>query len=470
MVDLDLAYLSATDLRQRLASRQISATELVQNALKRIDDVNGALNAFCFIYADEALDLARAADDRIARGEPRGALEGIPFALKDFTPTKDKRTTLGSKVFENWVPDYDVPIFERLRDAGGILIGKTTTSEFASSGFTASPLWGVTRNPWNPDHTPGGSSGGSAVAVATGCVPLAEGSDGGGSIRMPASLCGCVGLKPSQGRIPLCLLPTSFEQIFHLGPLARTIDDAALFLSVTQGPDERDPLSLPGQLPIDLPIPSDVHGMKLAFSRDLGMFAVDDEVDRAFMAGVETLRQAGADVEEVAVPWRPQLADDFADYWSVLIAACYGDHIPEWRRQMSPGFLHFAALAEDMTAVAFKKLEFYRSEVWDGLRSILADHQALLCPTLAVPAPTLDSRDSDFGYVNDAGEYVTMEMCFPFNTVSRVPALSVPCGFTTNGLPIGLQIVGRRHDEPTVLQVGKALEVSNLHPGRRPPI
>ena len=172
-------------------------------------------------------------------------LHGLPIAIKDLTPTPGKTTTLGSKVFEHWAPDHDAPIVERLLGAGAILVGKTTTPEFAHSGFTQSPLWGISRNPWNPERTPGGSSGGSAAAVATGCVALAEGSDAGGSVRIPAAMCGCVGLKPSLGRIPLAILPTVFEQYCHFGPLARTIDDAALFLSVTEGPDERDILSLP---------------------------------------------------------------------------------------------------------------------------------------------------------------------------------------------------------------------------------
>lgn len=470
MTDLDLAYQSATQLRGALDDRTVSSVELIENALSRIEEVNEKLNAFCFVYPDEAMDLARKADDRIANGEARGPLEGLPFALKDFTPTKGKRTTLGSKVFENWVPDYDVPIFERLRDAGGILIGKTMTPEFASSSFTASPLWGVTRNPWSPEHTPGGSSGGSAVAVVTGCVPLAEGSDGGGSIRIPAALSGCVGFKPSLGRIPLCIMPTGFEQIFHLGPLSRTVDDAALFLSVAQGPDDRDILSLPGEAPIELPVPYDVRGMKFAFSIDLGFFVVEEEVEKNTRAAVDALRDAGAVVEEVALPWEPRLADEFFTYWSVMMIACFGQYVDQWRDQMGDDFLHFVSIAEKMSAADFKKLEIYRTEVWNSLREILSRYGALLSPTMALPAPLATEREMDFGGLDENGLYKGLDMCFPFNYTSRCPVLSVPSGFTLGGLPTGLQIVGRRHDEPTVLRIGKAIERSGLHPGIRPTV
>ena len=213
MSDLDLAYASATKLAGMIRDRQLSSVEAVGNALARIDEVNEALNCFCFIYGEEALTLARAADRRLARGAPDGPLHGVPIAIKDFTPMKGKRTTQGSLILEHWVPDKDPIIVARLRAAGAIVIGKTTTPEFAHSGFTESALWGLTRNPWDLSRTPGGSSGGSAAAVSAGCVPIAEGTDMGGSVRIPAAYCGLVGLKPSLGRIPMDIIPSVFDNI-----------------------------------------------------------------------------------------------------------------------------------------------------------------------------------------------------------------------------------------------------------------
>src|SRR5499433_2877999 len=264
MVDLDLCYTPATVLARRIAARKLSPVEVVKNALARIDAVNPKLNCFCFVYPEEALKAARAAERAVKAGRKLGPLHGVPVAIKDLTPTKGKRTTLGSYTHEHSVPEHDAAVVEKLRAAGAILVGKTTTPEFAYSSFTESPLWGATRNPWNPERTPGGSSGGSGAAVASGCVPLAEGTDMGGSVRIPAAWCGVVGLKPSLGRIPLDILPSAFDNISHFGPLARTIDDARLFLAAAQGPDERDIQSIGTPLDLDGPISTSLEGMRLA--------------------------------------------------------------------------------------------------------------------------------------------------------------------------------------------------------------
>ena len=242
-VDLDLCYTPAHELARRIRERELSPVEVVEASLARIAEVNPRLNCFCFVYEDEAVGLARDAERAVARGDDVGPLHGVPIAIKDLTPTKGKRTTMGSYAFEHFVPEESALIVERLLVAGAIMVGKTTTPEFAYSSFTESPLWGVTRNPWDTGRTPGGSSGGSGAAVASGCVPLAEGTDMGGSVRIPAAWCGLVGLKPSYGRIPLDFLPTQFDTIHHFGPLARTVEDARLFLSVAQGPDARDIMS-----------------------------------------------------------------------------------------------------------------------------------------------------------------------------------------------------------------------------------
>ena len=294
MSDLDLAYASATKLAGMIRDRQLSSVEAVGNALARIDEVNQALNCFCFIYGEEALTLARAADRRLARGAPDGPLHGVPIAIKDFTPMKGKRTTQGSLILEHWVPDKDPIIVARLRAAGAIVIGKTTTPEFAHSGFTESALWGLTRNPWDLSRTPGGSSGGSAAAVSAGCVPIAEGTDMGGSVRIPAAYCGLVGLKPSLGRIPMDIIPSVFDNISHFGPLARTVGDAALFLEVTHGPDERDIMSNPCRIDNFSDVAKGVEGLRIAFSPDLGYYAIEPDIAEKTRDACAMLRDLGA--------------------------------------------------------------------------------------------------------------------------------------------------------------------------------
>ena len=244
MADLDLCFTPATELARRVRAAELSPVEIVENSLARIEQVNPVLNCFCFVYPDEALELARRAERAVSRGDTIGPLHGVPIAIKDLTPTRGKRTTMGSYAYEDHVPETSALLVEKLLGAGAIMVGKTTTPEFAYSSFTDSPLWGITRNPWDTGRTPGGSSGGSGAAVAAGCVPLAEGSDMGGSVRIPASWSGVVGLKPSFGRIPFDFLPTQLDTIQHLGPLARTVADARLFVDIGQGPDERDLMSL----------------------------------------------------------------------------------------------------------------------------------------------------------------------------------------------------------------------------------
>jgi len=468
MTDLDLAYMPATELVKAMHDKKISPVEAMRNSLARIEEVNPVLNCFCFVYPEEALAQARAVEEAIAAGRAVAPLAGLPVAIKDFTPTRGKTTTRGSRTFADWVPDYDALIVERLRAAGAIMVGKTTTPEFAYSSFTESPLWGVTRNPWDTGHSPGGSSGGSAAAVATGCVPFAEGTDMGGSVRIPASFCGIVGLKPSLGRIPMDILPTVFDSISHFGPLARNVSDAALFLSVAQGPDDRDIQSLVPAIEVPVPVPSDPAGMKLALSLDFGFYAVDPEVEAAVRRAAEVLRNAGATVDEVVLDWDRDIVAAWFDYWGVLLAACFGDFLDTRRDDLDPNVAALMEAGRRMDAVAFKRIEILRTLQWHKLAAVLADHDALLCPTMALPAPRIGRRDAEFNWVDDAGRYHGLDMACPFNFTPQCPAFSVPAGFSAAGLPIGLQIVGRRFDDLGVLRIGAALERLQPWAGRRP--
>ena len=377
---------------------------------------------------------------------------------------------MGSYAFEHFVPEESALIVERLLGAGAIMVGKTTTPEFAYSSFTESPLWGVTRNPWDPERTPGGSSGGSGAAVASGCVPLAEGTDMGGSVRIPAAWCGLVGLKPSYGRIPLDFLPTQFDTIHHFGPLARTIEDARLFLSVAQGEDARDIMSAVPPVDLTGALDGHVEGLRLALDVDLGHYAIASEVETAVRESAESLANAGALVEEVDVGWTREIADAWVDHWGVYLAAIFGEKLEEFREQMDPRVVRLMDAGFALGAVDFKRIEFVRTRAWKQLAPILERFDALLCPTMSQVARPVD--EDDFVWYADRGDglYHGLDMTCQFNFVSQCPALSVPAGWTESGLPIGLQIVAKRYRDDQALRIGAALERHRPWADRRPPI
>ena len=471
MADLDLCYTPATELIRRYLGAELSPVDVIENSLARIDQVNPALNCFCFTYPDEALARARAAEAAYARGKAR-PLEGVPLAIKDFTPTRGKVTTRGSKLLENWVPDWNPVLVQRLEDAGAIMVGKTTTPEFATSGFTDSPLWGITRNPWNPARTPGGSSGGSGAAVASGCVPLAEGTDMGGSVRIPAALCGIVGLKPSLGRIPMDIIDTCFCNISHFGPLARTVADTALFLDAVQGAHPVDIQSLP-RCELDIPPNADVRGMKFALDATHGFCAVDPAVEANLRATANALEDAGAVVEEVDLGWDKRIIDLWYDLWAVFMAAAYTrlTDVPlaDNRERMSEGLARLIEIGLGLDAVSMRRAEFERTRYWKSLGAILEEHHALLSPTMAIPAPPVEMRDWDFGGVNDQGMLECMDMTAQFNLTAQCPAISVPSGFI-DGLPTATQIVARRYDDALALRIAAAVEQAMPWADNRPGI
>lgn len=432
--------------------------EIITASLARIEEINPTFNAFAEVYGAEALDLAKRAEASVRAGESPGSLHGIPVAIKDLTPVKEKRTTLGSRAFEGNVARHDAWIVAALRRAGAIVVGKTTTPEFAYSSFTRSPLFGVTRNPWDASKTPGGSSGGSAVAVATGAVALAEGTDMGGSVRIPAAACGIVGFKPSLGRIPLDILPSTFDNISHFGPLARSCADAALFVAATQGPDDCDIQSSPHPFTFDGSLAIDPRRLRIALSTDFGFYALDPDVERNTLYVADQLRQAGAAVEQVELGWSTQILSVWMDYWRVFMAAYFQDAYDADANILDPAVKRLIEQGREISAVQYKRLEIARSRFWDSLRPIFRDFDALLCPTTAIPAPSADLTDRDFGRTDDRGRYHGFDMTAPFNLVGQCPALSVPSGLAGNGLPTGVQIVGRRFDDLTTLKIGALIE------------
>lgn len=438
--------------------------------MARIERVQPLLNCFCDVYREEATQHARKAENAVHSGRPLGLLHGIPIAIKDMTPIKGRVTTKGSRLYQNWVAEADAIVVERLKAAGAIIMGKTTTPEFAHSAFTESPLWGVTRNPWNAERTPGGSSGGSAVAVATGCVFLAEGSDMGGSIRTPASFCGIVGLKPSFGRIPFEIFPSVFDQTCHFGPLSRTVDDAAIFVTVTQGADDRDIQSNCAANPIAVPVKTDVQKLRAAFSLNLGYARIDARVAHNTKVSADTLRSLGVEVEEVDVGFLKDVEEAGMLHWDVYYAAMLREEVEKYGDQMDQRLVRMVRRGERVSAVELKNVEFVRTDVWRKLCKIFERFDVLLCPTTAVAAPMIGCSEDDFGFVDEAGLLNAMELTFPFNLVGQCPALSVPSGFTDDGLPTAIQIVGRRFDDETVLRVGAALEHAQAWTGLHPSI
>jgi Asp-tRNA(Asn)/Glu-tRNA(Gln) amidotransferase A subunit family amidase len=461
----DPEILSVRDTAAGIAAGRTRAEDVIAATLARAHAAQDRLNCFTLILDDEAMAAARAADAAVAAGGPLGPLHGVPVAVKDLTPTRGHLTTLGSHSTGDWVPDRSALVVRRLEAAGAVVIGKTTTPEFAHSSFTYSPRWGVTRNPWDPERSPGGSSGGSGAAGGAGVVAFAEGTDMGGSIRIPAAFCGVVGFKPSLGRIPMTILPSQFDDISHFGPLARSVDDAIAFMAATAGPSDEDISSLP--LPFDLGATriDGLAGRRFALSMDLGHFAVDPAVEAAIEAAVEAMRRAGAVVDRVRLPWTREVGDRWFDLWCVFMAAFHGDRLAGFRDRMDPVIARIIDRGLTLGAAETKRIEILRSRMWAELAPILADHEALLCPTCAVPPPLVTQSDDDFVADGPDGRYHGLEMTAPFNLLSPCPALSLPAGLTPGGLPVGLQIVGRRHADEGVLALAGAIETALLDSG-----
>lgn len=451
-----LCYTPAVDLAEMIRSREISPVEVVDAFLERIDEINPKVNAFCTVTADTARDAARKAEQAVMGGSNLGILHGVPFSIKDLIYTKSVRTMQGSRIYENYVPDEDAPCVERLKNAGGILMGKTTTPEFGHKGITDSPVTGVTCNPWNLERTSGGSSGGAGAEVAAGMTPLAVGTDGGGSIRIPSSFCGIYGLKPSYGRIPV-YPPSALDALSHAGPMTRTVADATLMLSAMAGPDRRDTLSLEAE-PADYMqlLKNGIGGLRVAFSPDLGGRHVMPDVADVVKSAAEALEDLGVTVEEVD-PGFPDLDWTFGVFWMAGMAGRFVDMLPEWGDAMDPLLVEFIQMGQELSAVDFVKAQMQRSDFRDQISEFFGQYDLLLLPTLATTAfkagvPVEDALEN---HPLDPQTWSPFTQAF---NLSHNPAASIPAGFTEEGLPVGLMIVGRRFDDLAVLQASAAFE------------
>jgi Asp-tRNA(Asn)/Glu-tRNA(Gln) amidotransferase A subunit family amidase len=449
--------------RELLRTGEVSAVELVESCLRRIDEVQPELNCFVTVWADEALERARHVDDSRGGDISRGGLAGIPVAIKDTSSWEGHLSTSGSVTMRDHVARRTDAVVASLLDAGAIIVGSTNTPEFAHAGITDNPLWGVTRNPHDPTRTPGGSSGGSAAAVASGCVALAEGSDMGGSVRIPAAWCGIVGLKPSLGRIPMTALPGLFDLLSHHGPLARTVDDAWEFLLATQGPSLADPFAVHAPLTRAEP---PVRGLRAALSIDLGCWAVDPAIATAVENAAHGLRTLGMSVDGFDPGFTARDNALWLELWGIFMAGFYGDVADERADVMDPDVLWLIELGRSFGAVDAKRMDVERTSFWHRATAALRHHDVIICPTMSrAPGPADKATNRVRQTLHDDGLVHSEDMTSIWNLASPLPIVSVPCGRFESGpdagLPIGMQIVGRPGREDVVLGVARAVEAMN---------
>ena len=472
MSDLDLCYLPATEALRRFRAKTLSPVELLQAHIRRIEDVGPRINALANRHVEEALGKARAAEARYAKTDGRlRPLEGIPIGLKDDADWQDHPTTYGSLLFKDHRPAINAPVPERVLESGAVIHAQTTVPEFCCASVTWSRLWGVTRSPWNPELTCGGSSGGSGAALAAGITTLATGSDIGGSIRIPAACNGVVGFKPPYGRNPAESI-FNLDRYNHNGPMARTVADCALLQNVLSGPHPRDIATVRPKLRIPSEL-KDIKGWRIAFSEDLGYFDVSDEVRARLRDVARALRDAGAIVEEVDLGWTYECAEAAGMH----LAGMFGGWISRFFDRRDEMTSYAQALGEEAAAIGVSDLiraAEFEGRMYEKLSAVLSRHRALVCPTLAdmpLKADHDPSRNPSLSNGKPGHWLFDWCMTYPFNMMSRCPVLAMPFEQTSWGIPFGVQIVGRTFDDVSVFRVGAALERQSPwyhRPDRRP--
>jgi aspartyl-tRNA(Asn)/glutamyl-tRNA(Gln) amidotransferase subunit A len=455
--DRELGFMAATDLLDAYRRKTLSPVEATKAALARLERLEPKLNAFVLVDAEGALAAARESEARWVKGTPKGWVDGVPTTIKDIVLTKGWPTLRGSLLSKRDQPWHeDAPAVARLREHGAVFLGKTTTPEFGWKALGDSPLTGITRNPWNLAHTPGGSSAGAAATLAAGIGALAVGTDGGGSIRIPSAFCGIAGIKATFGRVPA--YPASpVGLLSNVGPMARTIEDTALMLTVLAGTDLRDPYRLPWrEKDYRDGLGGGVKGLRIAFSRDLGYARVDPDIAAAVEKAAGTFRELGAQVE-AKDPGFASPRDAFTVLWTAGAARAMANTSPGDRQLMDPGFAASVETGARLSAVDYLDADATRTALGQTMSDFHATYDLLLTPTVAVPALPVGADLSD-----PASERYWIDwtpFSYPFN-MTRQPAATVPCGLTKSGLPIGLQIVGRLYEESLVLRAARAYEAT----------
>jgi amidase len=470
MPDTELCFLTATELARRIRVKDLSARELMAAHLAQIDRVNPQVNAIVTLLPEQAMEQAKRADEALARGEEIGPLHGLPIAHKDLVPTKGIRTTYGSRIFKDHVPDHDGLIVERLKNAGALTIGKTNTPEFGAGSQTFNEVFGATLNPYDTTKTCGGSSGGAAVALACGMLPIADGSDTGGSLRNPANFCNVVGFRTSPGRVPVWPTLLGWWTISVQGPMARTVQDTALMLSAIAGPDPRAPIAIaePGSR-FARPLGRDFKGVRIAWSRDLGGLPIDPRVTAVLDGQRAAFEALGCIVDDATPDFSD--ADEIFQVWRAWrFELAYGEYVKNQRDLVKDTVIWNAEAGEQLTGPQLSRAERRRTELYHRLRQFMEAHEFLILPVSQVPP--FDVKQPYITEINGVKmqTYIDwMKSCY-YITVTGLPAISVPGGFTPEGLPVGIQIVGRHQDDFGVLQLAHAYEQATGHWKRRPSV
>ena len=454
----EICFLTATNLAEKIQSKQLSCLEVMQAHLTQIERVNCKVNAIVTIVADAALEQARKADEALSQGQQIGPLHGLPVAHKDLVPTRGVRTTFGSPIYADHIPDEDGLIIQRLRAAGAIMVGKTNVPEFGAGSHTFNNVFGATLNPYDTSKTCGGSSGGAAVALACGMVPIADGSDTGGSLRNPANFCNVVGFRTAPGRVPFWPTDVAWFPISVQGPMARTVQDTALMLSAIAGPDRRAPISLgdSGEI-FRQSLERTFDGVRVAWSRDLGGLPVDPRVTNV----LDARKSVFEDLNCIVTNDEPDFsdADEVFKVWRAWAMELKFAELLETRRdQIKDTVIWNVERGMELTGPQLGQAERKHTAVYQRVREFMEHYEYLVMPVNQVPPFDINTEYPTQIAGTDMETYIDwMKSCY-FITVTGLPAISVPAGFTEDGLPVGVQIVGRHHDEFGVLQLAHAFE------------
>lgn len=465
----DLCFKDAVDLARMIREREVSATETMTAFVSQIERINPQINAICtFIGEEAAMRAAKEADEKLAKGEPVGPLHGLPHAVKDLALTSGIRTTFGSRIYKDFVPGEDALFVERLKQAGAIIIGKTNTPEFGAGSQTFNEVFGATRNPYNLTKTCGGSSGGAAVALACGMLPLADGSDLGGSLRNPASFCNVVGFRPSPGRVPSHPTMLAWNTLPVEGPMARTVQDIALLLSVMAGPDDRSPISInePGAV-FSKPLQRDFKNARIAWSRNLGRYPVQPVVNEVCDNARAVFAELGCQVDD-GEPDFSGADEIFQTLRAWGFAQTRGDDFKQYRSLMKDTVIWNIEQGMGLSGQDIARAETQRTQLYHRVREFMRRYEFLILPVSQV-APFSIETDwiREINGVRMESYVDWMATCYLI-TLTGLPAISVPCGFTEDGLPIGLQIVGRHQRDFDVLQLAFAFEQATQFGKTRP--
>ncbi|MEJ0018666.1 MAG: amidase family protein [Acetobacteraceae bacterium] len=461
-----LAFTPAVQLAEMIRQKKLSPVEVMTALLARIEALNPRVNAFAHLDADAAMAGARQAETALMKDGRIGRLHGIPVTIKDLAITKDMPTQMGSKIFAGNRPSEDTPFVTRLRDEGAIVIGKTTTSEFGWTGVSRSPLTGITHNPWKYGYNTGASSAGAGAAAAAGFGPLHQGSDGAGSVRMPSHFSGVFGLKPMFGRVPYHPVGAG-DYTSHVGPMTRTVADSALMLGVMAGPHPLDHTTCEaGPADYLTRLGEGVRGKRIAYSPDLGHARVDPDVAALVKAAADRFTELGATVEEVKTPWAAPGPELIRFFWAAHQTHLV-QHLAKWEAEMDPGLVACVKAGSDFRVSEYQAMRVRKLAYIAAIHRWFEDWDFLLTPAVSVAAFPAEKLMPDHWPQHDWDWLSWAEFSYPFN-MSWNPAASVPCGFTAEGLPVGLQVVGRRFDDLGVLQAAAAFEQVQPWADKRP--